>query len=960
MKRVLLLPIVFLAFCQMVWGRHVSLRIMSQTPIQGIEEARKLVFDHYGMMWVGTDQGLRSFDGYKFQTYRNNAYMPGILPNNYVRSITEDKHDGLWIGTRDGLTHYNRKYGTFKTYHLRGDNAGLVNTLFTDQSGTVWAGTNAGVSRYDSEKDDFIDINLSVGVISLTGDAQGNLYIGTWEGGLLRLNKKTGKMVSYPPLSARNTAQAMLMDSRGRLWVGTWEHGIVRLDHPENVANPGMHKMNDGRTDFRTFHCLVEDSISHSVWGCCIEGLTRVDLDDETDVENYPILTFCYDMVTDGMGNLWALTRNNGIVHLSTKPSPFHFYHLDPAGLELPVNRIQKVFTIDGNRFWLGLQPYGLAFYDRRTNQVLYNNMIPGFENETGLQGIYVQIISDMLGRPDGSLWLASSRGVLIWKEGETTRLLLRGSTPFISDSDVSALHALSNGAILVGSHNGIGIAFSETKGRMLRMSEDKRDFSNSHVLSIFEDHQHRLWVATEGHGIIRVTGNPDKPQSFVYHQYAPVSNNYPLDEAIAVYEDSAHQLWAISNSGDIFQYDSESDAFIPVNHHYSFGVGSIYSIQGDGNGKVWLSTDKGLVCFSSSSQQVTPTYYNMEDGIEAISFSSNGAFRYGKELFYGSAKGFFSFDAAEIERWQQGVSPSLVVTDLLLDDQSYQWSDSLQRRVISREQPFYTRKITIPADTRKFSVEFALLAYQSQEQCQYSYFLEGYDLDWHHTDAQNRLATYQNLPAGTYQLNLRAVDSYGRLVEMPYSIEVCVLPPWYLTWWAYLIYVILMAAAAYGVKEWYKARVNRKARLQQRVNELLHYREMMVMKQFEGARKVLEVEEQQHSSPDELFLQKAIDCVKQHLDDADYDREQFASDMCVSSSTLYNKLRALTGENVTAFINSIRLKEACSILRQKPNIKMTELSMAVGFNTPKYFTKCFKKEFGMLPSEYLMQDTEL
>ena len=113
-------------------------------------------------------------------------------------------------------------------------------------------------------------------------------------------------------------------------------------------------------------------------------------------------------------------------------------------------------------------------------------------------------------------------------------------------------------------------------------------------------------------------------------------------------------------------------------------------------------------------------------------------------------------------------------------------------------------------------------------------------------------------------------------------------------------------------------------------------------------------VEEQHYSSPDELFVQKAIECVKQHLDNSDYDREQFASDMCVSSSTLYNKLRALTGQSVTGFINSIRLKEACRIMRQRPDIKMTELSMEVGFNTPKYFTKLFKKEFEMLPSEFI------
>ena len=293
------------------------------------------------------------------------------------------------------------------------------------------------------------------------------------------------------------------------------------------------------------------------------------------------------------------------------------------------------------------------------------------------------------------------------------------------------------------------------------------------------------------------------------------------------------------------------------------------------------------------------------------------------------------------------------------INDRPYEWLDSVLQHRISAEPPYTTRQITIPASIRKFTVEFALLAYQNEQQCKYAYRLEGYDHDWHHVDADNRQAAYQNLPSGTYQLKLRAIDSYGNLVDLPYAIQVRVLPPWYRTWWAYLIYLLLLGSAAYGVKEWYKNRIKRRALLQQRVSELLHYREMMVMQQYEGARKALEAEEQQHSSPDEQFLSKAIDCVKQHLDDADYDREQFASDMCVSSSTLYNKLRALTDQNVTGFINSIRLKEACRILRQRPDISMTELSMEVGFNTPKYFTKLFKKEFGMLPREYVEQDVQ-
>jgi len=198
MKKILIALAGMLVVSMLASAQRIPLRIMSQTPVQGTEEARSLIFDPYGLMWVGTDQGVRSFDGYRFRIYRSDAYSPGILPNNYVRSLTADQKDGLWIGTRDGLVRYDRRRGHFKTYHLRSEQARLMNALYTTSDGTVWAGTNAGVSRYDEEKDDFTGINLAQGVISFAEDAHGNLYIGTWEGGLLRLDKKSGNMVGYP------------------------------------------------------------------------------------------------------------------------------------------------------------------------------------------------------------------------------------------------------------------------------------------------------------------------------------------------------------------------------------------------------------------------------------------------------------------------------------------------------------------------------------------------------------------------------------------------------------------------------------------------------------------------------------------------------------------------------------------------------------------------------------------
>ena len=941
--------------------RTESPRLLSQTAVEGAEEARSLLFDRYGLMWIGTDQGLRAFDGYRFKTFRSDAYTPGILPNNYVTAMTTGLNDRLWVGTRDGLVCYNRRQGSFKTYHLRGEQARTINALFTAHDSTVWAGTNSGVSRYDAEKDDFIDINMTAGVRSFAEDTRGNIYIGTWEEGLYRLDHKSGKLTAYPRLSRRNTVQSMLFDSKGQLWIGTWEDGIVRLDRPDNEQDPGMHHVNEGRQDFRTFHHLVEDPVSHAVWGCCIEGLTQVDIDDITHVENHSELSFCYDMKTDGQGNLWVLTRNQGIVHLSTKPSPFHFHAIDPTGQVLPVNRIQSVFTTDGNRFWLSLQPYGLAMYDRRTHHVDYNNQIPGFSHLTGTEGIHVQTILAMMELAGQEVWMASSAAVVMCKEGEEARLMPRNGVPFLSDGRINAFLPLGDGKVLIGQSAGIGLALSETKGHMLKMTEQGHDFSTCDVHTIMRDTQQRIWVATENDGIIRITSDSRQPDSyetqsnFTYHQYVAALGNYPLDEATDCYEDADGRLWAISSSGGLFLYNAEKDTFEIVNHRFHIHVTCIYAIEGDKQGYIWLTTDKGLIRLRMDTEGKTTTaFYGMEDGIGNIRFSQNGLFSYGGELFFGGADGFFSFEPQLVEQWQQQIPARLIVSRLLIDDRPYEWLDDKRRRQISDTQPFFSQEITIPSGVDKFSVEFSLLSYQNPQQCIYAYQLEGYDRDWHFTEASERRATYQNLSPGSYALRLRAYDSYGQLVELLDPITIRVLPPWYMSWWALLVYMLIIAAAIYAAMAWYRNRVNRQARLQQRVSELIHYRELMVMKQFGGARKALEAEEQQHNSPDEMFIQRAIDCVKQHLDDADYDRERFASDMCVSSSTLYNKLRALTGQSVTAFINSIRLKEACRIMRQRPDIKMTELSMTVGFNTPKYFAKLFRKEFGMLPSEYI------
>ena len=106
--------------------------------------------------------------------------------------------------------------------------------------------------------------------------------------------------------------------------------------------------------------------------------------------------------------------------------------------------------------------------------------------------------------------------------------------------------------------------------------------------------------------------------------------------------------------------------------------------------------------------------------------------------------------------------------------------------------------------------------------------------------------------------------------------------------------------------------------------------------------------------TPDEIFLNRVLDFVHQHVADEDYDRDALAADMGASASTLYNKLRAITGMNVSAFIRDVRMKEARRMAEENPNLRVSDLAYSVGFHDPRYFSTCFKKQFGIQPKEFL------
>jgi len=158
---------------------------------------------------------------------------------------------------------------------------------------------------------------------------------------------------------------------------------------------------------------------------------------------------------------------------------------------------------------------------------------------------------------------------------------------------------------------------------------------------------------------------------------------------------------------------------------------------------------------------------------------------------------------------------PKLVITDVIIDDQSFAQLDSIDKEEISKEMPAYTRKITIPARVKKFSVEFSLLTYGNTEKNVYAYQLEGYDEDWQYCAKGVHKAVFQNLPSGTYHLRVKATDGYGKWQELPYTIAIQVLPPWYASRIAFMFYILMLIGGIFAAARWYKERVKTKNSLQ-------------------------------------------------------------------------------------------------------------------------------------------------
>lgn len=801
------------------------------------ENAFCMMFDHRGVLWIGTNNGLKSYDGYQVRTYRSDAYSPHLLPNNTVRSLAEDKDNRLWVGTRNGLLRLDLRTGAVTTFHLPGEDQRIIYSLYVDPQGQLWVGTDGGLSVFDRKTQRFYTYTNKnswlvtpegkrmrmtyYSVKSMVQAPNGDLIIGTWSSDLLRLRRGTHTFLRYPAFNAIHSTYSLCYDHRGRLWVGSWGSGVVRVDNPDNVRYPIVKAYPFTTGNFDIFLSIVEDPVTHNLWAATREGICMLNTNDDmaqwqqiTNIDGTS-LNYSNSIATDLSGNIWVLTQNNGVIQTTFDRTPFRCYDLDMGQQSFPVNFVSSLYTPDGNTFWLGLNPYGIARFDRQTGTTLFNHDIPGFSNIPA--GALSTSFSSIVRRSNGDLWFADNNyGIIVKKAQGDAKVLDMSNTPWMKENFVNTIFESRKHILWIGQRSALSMVLPDGRGFPVTLRQGNRDISNCDIRGISEDRQGNIWLATDNEGIICVVKPDSRHARMTVRQYSPRLGNFAVDDATNCLQDRAGRLWAISNSGGLFLYNAADNRFEAKNRDYHFTGDRILAIAQDSKGDLWLTSDRGLIrlCLDKDNKPTDVNYYTREDGLGDLLFSENSIATFGREIYLGSRQGFIAFDPSTMAK-NQPKNYRLIITDIVINDEPWrQMTDSTLRQRISEESPSFTRRVTLPTSVKKISFDFALLSYGNARKNIYSYMLQGYDDDWKYCAGGSHSATYQNLPSGTYHLRVRAAGSNGQWQEMDYRVTVRVLPPWYASWWAYLIYIVLLFAATFASIRWYREHLRTQNRL--------------------------------------------------------------------------------------------------------------------------------------------------
>lgn len=775
-------------------------------------EVQKVYQDRDGFIWFATRNGLCQYNGYETTLYKSNLYSPDLLTTNSITCLVDDNNNNLWIGTSEGLNVMDKRTGEIKKYKAPSISNNVVSALCVTRDNTLWVGTDNGLCRYVPEKDTFVVCGDEFGdgrlryvtIKSLLEDSDGDLWIGTWAQGLFRYSPSTDKVVVYPKINEQYSSHVIYEDSNKDIWVGSWGYGLFKLRNPKDMENVSYQSFlhengDDSSLSDNIVYDIAEDINTHTLWVGTRSGLSILRLDESSSFINYKSGKSDYripsdevnSIMRDSQKNMWIGAIGGGVLMADTRQPAFALHTLNFGDEDIPVTSVRTLFADSDQNLWIGVGTYGLARREYVTGELKMYSHIPEFSGVKDLPSLFAVVQR----KKSGDIWFGMyNGGIYVYRKGEKVKHLTTKNSAFLTSDCVSALYEDYEGNCWVGTRGGIGVRLSDgTDYRFETMNfNDSLSAGWIYVRDIVQDMDNSVWLATSNFGVIHITGDVRQPSTLKYENYSFHNRKLITNTVLCMHIDRFGRLWAGTEGGGLYLYNRSTGQFEEKARTYSIPGDVIVSIEEDKSGNLWLGTVSGLVKLyvAAVGNDFSTRIYTSADGLQDNFIVNSSCSRDG-ELFFGGHKGYNSFFPDKMEIPSQ--ETNFLITDIKIFNHSFKNLPVELQQKISPVMPTYTSKIELPYKYNNFSIEFAALTYKNPELNRYAYRLQNFDRDWQYTDADRRFAYYNNLPSGTYTFQLKATNENGEWSGYVREFTVVVLPPFWATWWAYLLYMVLV-----------------------------------------------------------------------------------------------------------------------------------------------------------------------
>lgn len=787
----------------------------------------KIIQDKKGFVWLATENGISKYDGYEFTNYYHKPFLSTQGPSSV--NVTTACFDGegiMWIGTfGEGLNRFDPNKERFEYFRASSKPNSLSNNYLSDievdHEGNIWIGTEYGLNQYNFRSKQFKtyflsgkqgDPKLEEKITCLSFDQKNRLWIGTHAGGVYLMNP-SGKIDLIQNLKA--AVSDILNLENGETWVLTQGNGTVILDAA--LVQKGVISIKS-HSDLKDNYHFCAAYISGKIWLSTSLGLNLIEpvqkkIVHQVEKLSNNLLSPIVDIFSDRSGVVWLGTVSHGLIQLN--PKKFAKVHFIGAGV--------RTFLKEKNGdVWLGAEEIGLLKIKENT---LKKIKIGDYTNFA---------VNRILKDRNGFFWIGTDLYGLLkiqFRNDEEVILLEElNKSNGLTDNYIWALYQDKYGRLWVGTKNGFTIL--DLKGDKVAKITNFPFFPgnpygllHNEVRSFLLDSHHRMWIGTRG-GINRfsfpdnfeqISPHSLKMEQLVYDEKRPdvISSN----SILSIIESNDHNIWIATGTGGLNKYDLAQQKF----KHY-FANEGIVVVQEDSMGNLWITHNFGIWMYNPNNKKVLK--FSPEDGLYDYEYVGLAVHKgYDGELFFGGINSFVRFYPQDLLSKLNMNPPSVHLTDFqLLGEITEVYKHNYHTDLAQN-------RLNLPYKYNSFVLKFVALDFFAPGKTVYKYRLKGFNNKWINANATARTATYTRVPPGQYTFQVIAANGDGIWNKKGATLQIIISPPWWRTWWAYLLYTSAFLGTLAGLFRYQRERWRLKAQLQLEQREAERLKELDAVK---------------------------------------------------------------------------------------------------------------------------------